>query len=53
MESRELEIDKEQFNTVAERLTMSSITLREIKNQTSVRYNISAVIAVLINGYLM
>lgn len=50
----ELAIDKEKFDVVAQHLTRSNITLREIRDLTTIRYNeIRAVIAVLINGFFM
>lgn len=48
----ELDINQEKFKVVKERLTRSPITLREIQDLTSLRYNqIRAVIAVLINAF--
>ena len=48
----ELDINQEKFKVVKERLTRSPITLREIRDLTSLRYNqIRAVIAVLINAF--
>ena len=48
----ELDINQEKFKVVKESLTRSPITLREIQDLTSFRYNqIRAVIAVLINAF--
>lgn len=48
----ELDINQEKFKVVKESLTRSPITLREIWDLTSLRYNqIRAVIAVLINAF--
>lgn len=48
----ELDINQEKFKVVKESLTRSPITLREIRDLTSLRYNqIRAVIAVLINAF--
>lgn len=48
----ELDINQEKFKVVKECLTRSPITLREIRDLTSLRYNqIRAVIAVLINAF--
>lgn len=48
----ELDINQEKFEVVKESLTRSAITLREIRDLTSLRYNqIRAVIAVLINAF--
>lgn len=48
----ELDINQEKFKVVQESLTRSPITLREIRDLTSLRYNqIRAVIAVLINAF--
>lgn len=48
----ELDINQEKFEVVKESLTKSAITLREIRDLTSLRYNqIRAVIAVLINAF--
>ena len=48
----ELDINQEKFKVVTESLTRSPITLREIRDLTSLRYNqIRAVIAVLINAF--
>lgn len=48
----ELDINQEKFKVVKESLTRSPITLREIQDLTSLRYNqIRAVIAVLINAF--
>lgn len=48
----ELDINQEKFKVVKENLTRSPITLREIQDLTSLRYNqIRAVIAVLINAF--
>ena len=48
----ELDINQEKFKVVKESLTRSPITLREIRDLTSLRYNqIRAVIAILINAF--
>lgn len=48
----ELDINQEKFEVVKESLTKSAVTLREIRDLTSLRYNqIRAVIAVLINAF--
>ena len=48
----ELDINQEKFEVVKESLTRSAITLREIRDLTSLRYNqIGAVIAVLIHAF--
>lgn len=48
----ELDINQEKFEVVKESLTRSAITLREIRDLASLRYNqIQAVIAVLINAF--
>lgn len=48
----ELGIDRNKFETVQECLTRSGITLREIHDLTSLRYNeICAIIVLLINGF--
>ena len=48
----ELDINQEKFEVVKESLTRSAITLREIRDLTSLRYNQKrAVIAVLINAF--
>lgn len=48
----ELDINPEKFEVVKESLTRSAITLREIRDLTSLRYyQIRAVIAVLINAF--
>ena len=48
----ELDINQEKFKVVKESLTRSPITLREIRDLTSLRYNqIRAVIAVFINAF--
>lgn len=48
----ELDINQEKFKVVKESPTRSPITLREIRDLTSLRYNqIRAVIAVLINAF--
>lgn len=48
----ELDINQEKFEVVKESLTRSAITLREMRDLTSLRYNqIRAVIAVLINAF--
>ena len=48
----ELDINQEMFEVVKESLTRSAITLREIQDLTSLRYNqIRAVTAVLINAF--
>ena len=48
----ELDVNQEKFEVVKESLTRSALTLREIRDLTSLRYNqIRAVIAVLINAF--
>ena len=48
----ELGIDQNKFERVQECLTRSGITLREIRDITSLRYNeIRAIIALLINDF--
>ena len=48
----ELDINQEKFEVVKESLTRSAITLREMRDLTSLRYNqIRAVTAVLINAF--
>lgn len=49
-----LDVDKEKFHLVQECLTRSCVTLGEIQDLTSFRYNqIHAIIAVLINRFEM
>ena len=48
----ELGIDRNKFETVHECLTRSGITLREIRDITSLRYNeIRAIVALLLNDF--
>ena len=48
----EFGIDQKKFETVQECLTRTGITLREMRDITSLRYNeIRAILALLLNGF--
>ena len=50
----DLGIKKEKFDIIAGHLKTSDVTLRQIRDQTTCRYNeIRAVIAVMINGVFL
>lgn len=50
----ELNIDKEKFDLVAGHLTTRDISLRQIRDVTTTRYNeIRAIIAAIINGVFL